>query len=479
MQRTARMRTAMKQSVLALARARRAGQNRAERRSDMTTTHVISFFADDSARASFDNHRRYCARHAYTHQYVDAGTIGWAHLRLLLKYQVLLRTLRERAEGDLVLLLTQDCLLLRDVPCETFMRDPGRDWIVAYDGDGIDVMAAFQLWRNTAAARERVERICQGTKFGSALASESELLRALDPSPFNAMIEGNVPVVHAALDVLPVWAEWPAFALALRDLPAAPKNQPVFADLRDLFAAHINHCQAKALPYLTLPPLEDHAERYEASNRHAPIALAMLYTPNIREYGAIAERNLRRYCARHGYALHLYRDVPPEAGPGASGNWLKPWVLRRHLPEHEWLFWIDADVLVVDQSRPLEPLLMNRDRVIAADVSWHFNSGIMGFRNTKQNLDVLAEIEEGIGAIADKSSTYASGGDQDVFIKVLERHGMAEDRDLFDCTTINTPYQLQSADSFMVHYMHMWPSLRALAMHHGDCASQIRGVRRP
>ena len=56
---------------------------------------------------------------------------------------------------------------------------------------------------------------------------------------------------------------------------------------------------------------------------------------------------------------------------------------------------------------------------------------------------------------------------------------LAEYRDLLDCTTINTPYQLQGSDSFMVHYMHMWPSMRALAMHHGDLTSQMRGARRP
>ncbi|EKS70451.1 MULTISPECIES: hypothetical protein [Caballeronia] len=444
------------------------------------TTHVISFFADDTARASFENHRRYCARLAYPHEYVDTAAIGWAHLRMLLKYQVLLRKLRACAEGDLVLLITQDCLLLRDIPCETLMRGENRDWIVSYrDDDPGDVMAAFQLWRNTAAAREQVQRICEGARFGRALASEAQLLSALGPRPFTEAIEGHHPVVLAALNVSPIWAEWPAFSLALADMPDAPKNQPVFADLRDLFAEHINECQARGLPYLALPQPEADETRYEASNRSASIALAMLHTPNIREYGAIAERNVRRYCERHGYALHLYRDVPAEAGAGASGNWIKPWVLLRHLPEHEWVFWIDADVLVADQSRRLEPLCEKRDRVLATDVSWQFNSGIMGFRNTPQNLDVLTEIEQCIGAIADKSSTYASGGDQDVFIKVLARHGLADSRHLLDCATINTPYQLQSRDSFMVHYMHMWPSLRALIMHHGDLTSQMRGARRP
>ena len=213
-------------------------------------------------------------------------------------------------------------------------------------------------------------------------------------------------------------------------------------------------------------------------NPHAPVALAMLYTPNIREYGEISERNLRRYCARHGYALHLYRGVPAEAKSDAAGNWFKPLVVRRHLPQHQWLFWIDADVLIIDQKNPLEPLLPNRDRVLATDISWHFNSGVVGFRNTPENLHVLAEIERTVDAMVDKSSVHSSGGDQDVFIKVMRRHGMAAEDELLDCTTLNTPYQLQTPTTFMVHYMGMWPELRALVMHHGDEMSRALDMSR-
>jgi len=81
------------------------------------------FFTDVNARASFENHRRYCARQGYAHEYVGASAIGWLQMRMILKYQVLLRTLRACAEGDLVLLLTQDSLLLTDIRCETLMED--------------------------------------------------------------------------------------------------------------------------------------------------------------------------------------------------------------------------------------------------------------------------------------------------------------------------------------------------------------------
>lgn len=438
-------------------------------------THVISFFADSHAYASLENHRRYCARQGYTHEYVDASAIGWPQLRMILKYQVLLRTLRACAEGDFVLLLTQDALLLSDIRCETLMQGRAADWIVALDSPGNSdyVIASFQLWRNTSAARDRVKRLCEGPKLGRAPVSESDLLRLLEPEPFNMAYGGRLAVAPAGLHASLSWVEYPILAVALVDLPEAPTNYPVFSTLRDLFAEHINDCQAKGLPYLTLPSSTagQSVGDYDVMNSHAPIALAMLYTPNIREYGEIAERNLRRYCVRHGYALHVYRDVPEDASSDATGNWFKPWVLRRHLPQHEWLFWIDADVLVIDQSKPLEPLLQNRDRVIATDISWHLNSGVMGFRNTQKNLHVLTEIEQAVGDIANKSSVHSSGGDQDVFIKVMMRHGMAADDELLDCTTLNTPYQLQTHASFMVHYMGMWAVLRALVMHHGDQVS--------
>ncbi|GGD54424.1 hypothetical protein [Caballeronia grimmiae] len=436
------------------------------------TTHVISFFADDNARASLENHRRYCARNGYQHEFVDASAIGWPQLRMILKYQVLLRTLRACAEGDLVLLLTQDALLIGDIRCESLMQYRRSDWVVALDapGDAAYVMASFQLWRNTEAARDRAKLLSDGPKLGRPPVSESDLLRLLEPEPFNVGYGGLLAVAPAGLHASLSWLEWPILALALVDLPEAPRNYPVFTKLRDLLAGHINDCQAKGLPYLTLPPSQScgSVTAYEVINPDAPIALAMLYTPNVREYGEIAERNLKRYCARHGYGLHIYRDVPAQTNSAAAGNWFKPWVLLRHLPQHQWLFWIDADVLVIDQKIPLESLLQNRDRVLATDISWLLNSGIMGFRNTHENLQVLHEVERAMSAIVDKSSVQSNGGDQDVFIKVMQRYGMAAEDDLFDCTMLNTPYQLQTPTSFMVHYMGMWPQLRALVMHHGD-----------
>ncbi|KAK42421.1 hypothetical protein BG58_03690, partial [Caballeronia jiangsuensis] len=153
------------------------------------TTHVISFFADDSARASLQNHRLYCERQGYTHEYVDASAIGWPQLRMIMKYQVLLRALRACAEGDLVLLLTQDCLLKDDIRCEVLMEGRESDWIAALDSDY--VMASFQLWRNTVVSRALASYLFGGTKlcYETPL-SESDLLTLLKPEPFDCEYNG-------------------------------------------------------------------------------------------------------------------------------------------------------------------------------------------------------------------------------------------------------------------------------------------------
>jgi hypothetical protein len=70
---------------------------------------------------------------------------------------------------------------------------------------------------------------------------------------------------------------------------------------------------------------------------------------------------------------------------------------------------------------------------------WHFNSSVTGFCNTRENARLLEEVAQTVSAMSDKSTIYANGGDRDIFIKVIERHGKASDDERVDCTTLNTP----------------------------------------
>ena len=63
----------------------------------------------------------------------------------------------------------------------------------------------------------------------------------------------------------------------------------------------------------------------------------------------------------------------------------------------------------------------------------------MGFCNARENARLLEEVAQTVSEMSDKSTIYANGGDRDIFIKVIERHGKASDDERVDCTTLNTP----------------------------------------
>jgi len=70
---------------------------------------------------------------------------------------------------------------------------------------------------------------------------------------------------------------------------------------------------------------------------------------------------------------------------------------------------------------------------------WHFNPSVTGFGNTRENARFLEEVAQTVSEMSGKSTIHANGGEQDIFIKVMERHGRASDDELVDGTTLNTP----------------------------------------
>ena len=68
----------------------------------------------------------------------------------------------------------------------------------------------------------------------------------------------------------------------------------------------------------------------------------------------LSVRNKTRYAARHGYALTVGYRTLDTSRPAV---WSKLLYLRRELLAADWLFWTDADSLVLDFDRPLDSFL--------------------------------------------------------------------------------------------------------------------------
>jgi hypothetical protein len=211
---------------------------------------------------------------------------------------------------------------------------------------------------------------------------------------------------------------------------------------------------------------------YTAYNATAPIALVTLYTHHINAYARISEHNIKRYCDRHGMAYHVYRAIPPDLDPQVNATWHKTWLIERHFDQHQWVIWVDADILFTAQWRSIAELLEGRDRLLAKDIGdFEFNAGVMGFRCTPENRAVLAHIQARINAIEDKSTVYANGGDQKQCNLALKELGLLDDGAVLDCLSINTPHLFRSDSTLMVHYVGLPEPYRSLYMAMDDVQS--------
>lgn len=434
---------------------------------------ILSHFSS-LAPASLANHRHYARMHGYRHEFVDASAMPQTlPLRALYRYEVLLNRLRHAQAGQLVLLLSENAAIIDPFPLERLMA--GRDMLLVRTDEHDLPQVDVQIWRNTPEIRDIVLRLVKMSRVGSLerLASEASLFAGLETRHYVAFIDGICPVMQSGYNYDPLWSRIPTFAISIDDQPQNPELKAITPRFRDALVEHVNRSKAAEISIFPSSDNEQSiasgaAERSTYNPGHK-IAIVTLYTPNIESYACIAEANFRRYCEAQGYTLYVHRDIPQEIGMQAFANWFKPWLLHAYLQHHEWVIWLDADVLITNQRQKLEPLLAGRDWVLAHDIGqWLFNSGVMGFRHTERNDTMLRELMEEITAIGDKSDTYASNGDQDYFVKAIKKSWQAKFGDITDVVSFNTPWIFRQPDSFIVHYYGMWHSMRAMMMAHDN-----------
>lgn len=428
---------------------------------------VLSHFSSP-APASLTNHRAYAAAMSYKHVHVDASSAtSGRHMNWLHKYASLLHQLRSADDQEAVLLLSENAAVVDPLSLELALA--GQDHLLVRVSNHDLPQTDVQIWRNTPKVRQQVLDIVRKCKLGSeSVQAEAMLLSTIPTVHYWSLAADHCLVMQTNGNTDPAWSRRPTFTISMDENPEKPESKSVVPRYRDVLVDHINTRRRSGLPLFSFadyPPGEV-ADRSQYQTGH-PIALVMLYTPNIGVYARIAEHNLRQYCLKQNYTLYVHREIPAELGLNASGNWLKPWLLHGYMPHHEWVFWIDADVLIADLDRRLEPLLKGKTQVLGHDLGqWTFNSGVMGFKNTLENRTMLESLMSNIAALSDRSSVYVNNGDQYFFIHALKDAGLLDDDDVLDFFTVNTPWNLRRDDSFIVHYLGMWPEMRALMMVH-------------
>ena len=432
------------------------------------------------------NHQYYARLYGYTHQSVETYMYPHARLKVVYKYNYLLQQLKAMAEGDLVMMIDGHSVVFRPMDVNALMN--GRDSMVLNgpsDPEAADIpLTNLLILRNTSAVRATLHEILMalhGVLGAQDHPDEEILLQKFDVLGINSGMSDTYINVDWRIND---WYKAQIFVVFLGTIGAWGEDGRVIRqkvrhfthdlNLERLLVKQVNGHLIDGKPMMQPPSYpaisEDAVSHF---NPDAKIALVTLYTHHITTYARVSEHNVKRYCDRHGYAYHVYRAIPAELDPSINGTWVKSWLLKNNIANHEWIIWVDADVLFRNQVQKLEPLLEGRDLLFAKDLcAWPINAGIMGFRNTPENVELIEKIWQRMLEVNDKSTVYCDQGDQFHTINVLGEHGLLNEVSILNCLSINTAPPMSTPDSFLTHYVGWGEPYRSVYMAHDDMLSQ-------
>jgi hypothetical protein len=446
-----------------------------------TVLSLVSSLHPEQMAVALDNHRTYCTRFGYSHAWQDVSNVRDADLARMHTLHQAQQALRAIPENDLLMVIDAGSAVYRPLRLEDLMA--GRDSLLtlqrADPGYEPGPQLNWMVLRNCDAARRKlalaVHAVHRRVLYDPHV-NDGDIFKELGAVNYYSQFAGY----HLNIGWLTDKQAWTANIFVINSLTPAFNGKDggwhhnPFGDPRlALLVLKQVNAALQGLPAFQQPSYPALSEdAYTGYNTQARIALVTLYTHHINVYGRISEHNIKRYCDRHGLAYHVYRAIPEGLDAAVNGTWHKTWLLDRHFNQHDWVIWVDADILFTNQSRSLAALLEGRDLLLASDLGdFPFNAGVMGFRCIDRNRAVIAHIQARINAIPDKSTVYASGGDQQQCVTALQELGLMDGTHVLDLLSVNTPPLFRTASTMMVHYVGLQEPYRSMYMAMDDAQS--------
>ena len=215
-------------------------------------------------------------------------------------------------------------------------------------------------------------------------------------------------------------------------------------------------------------------EKFSVYNPGQKIAVVSLYTSEISDYAVCSEQSVREYCERQGYTFYVYRDT---LDANANANWSKARALLNHFDDHEDIVWMDSDTIIYNPEKRFEDILekcSSTKKIVACeDIGTNnknmpkgsmLNSGVVIFRNHNYTKNIIKKWMDFDG---DKSSLYASGGDQEILCDILKKSdGFGFNRKIFSMNQFNTEPRFVDENTFIVHFMAYPKQLKTIFMNY-------------
>lgn len=119
------------------------------------------------------------------------------------------------------------------------------------------------------------------------------------------------------------------------------------------------------------------------------IGIITLYDGNAKLYGELTARQKEAYARHHGYGFHVATALPE---PGHPASWNRLHVVNEWLPHYDWIFWTDADSLILDPTIRLERFIDDRVDFIPAGDEHGINCGAFFLRNSPMGRRILNHV---------------------------------------------------------------------------------------
>lgn len=148
---------------------------------------------------------------------------------------------------------------------------------------------------------------------------------------------------------------------------------------------------------------------------NSKIAIVSLYDENYKEIGKYSDLNKQAYAKLHGYDIYLYNTLLDSS---KLAPWNKILAIQNHINDYDYIFWTDADSLIMNFDIKLEEFIdENYDLIISKEeVMNNLNTGHFFIKNSQWSKSLL----ENLYRLSDQFTTCC--WEQDALAYLLEQN---------------------------------------------------------
>ena len=250
-------------------------------------------------------------------------------------------------------------------------------------------------------------------------------------------------------------------------VPQLIKNLSLAEEFIELAPTWVKTHELRCFEYLEslmgFKELKEEPLLYRSINQDKDIAFISLCTPEIYSYALPAQEILERYCQKQGYAAHFYTQSLDKS---SHPTWSKAAALLNHIEDHQYVIWLDADAVILDENKKISDFTEKYSRKLimgSYDIgSEHkdpdkqgtlMNGGVLFFKNNPYCINLLKRWRD-FSLENDTPNLFSFGSDQEILSQLLKKSDpVGFNYKLFNMSDFNTDPRHVTKNTFIMHFL--------------------------